>query len=62
MTKEQAIANIKQGYNIPCKHETISTLITMADKLEKIEQLLNENGYIWSASVYERLKEILGKE
>ena len=41
MDKQQAITNMKQGKNIPYKHETIATLITMADKLEKIEAIVN---------------------
>ena len=51
---------------IATQREVICNLNAMNDelqaKLDEIEQLLNENGYIWSASVYERLKEILGKE
>lgn len=31
-------------------------------KLEKIERIINEKGNIWSASVDERLKEILKQE
>lgn len=31
-------------------------------KLNKIEQIVNEKGNIWGASVYERLKEILEQE
>ena len=41
MENKQAIANMKQGKNIPYKHETIATLITMADKLEQIKQIVN---------------------
>ncbi len=51
---------------IATQREVICNLNAMNDKLQakldKIEQLLNENGYIWSAYVYECLKEILGKE
>lgn len=43
MENKQAIMNMKQGKNIPYKHETITTLITMADKLEKIEQIVNKS-------------------
>ena len=32
------------------------------EKLEKIEQIVNEKGNIWGASVYKRLKEILEQE
>lgn len=42
MENKQAIMNMKQGKNIPYKHETIATLTTMADKLESIEQIVNK--------------------
>jgi len=42
MENKQAIANIKQGKNIPYKHETITTLVKMAEKLEKIKQILDD--------------------
>lgn len=40
----------------------IEKLIEDSEKLEQIEQIVNEKGNIWSASVDERLKEILKEE
>ena len=36
--------------------------IKSMDKLEQIEQIVNEKGNIWGASVHERLKKILEDE
>jgi len=63
MENKQAIANIKQGKNIPYKHETISTLVNMADKLEKIEQIVNAELYAnGSQGKIEDIKEVLEQE
>lgn len=60
MENKQAITNMKQGKNIPYKHETIATLITMADKLEMIEQIVNEKLYVnGSQGKLEDIKEVL---
>ena len=42
MENKQAIMYLKQGKNIPYKHETIATLITLADKLDQIRQIVND--------------------
>ena len=47
MENKQAIANMKQGKNIPYKHETIATLVSMVDKLEQIEQVIEEWNDNW---------------
>ncbi len=69
MENKQAITNMKQGKNIPYKHETIATLITMADKLEKIERIVNrpigfseeEKAYNYMMQVID-IKEVLEQE
>lgn len=44
---KQAIMNMKQGKNIPYKHETIANLITMANKLDEVRQIVtNYDGSI----------------
>lgn len=42
MDNKQAINNIKQAKSVPYKHETITTLVEMTDKLKKIKQIVNE--------------------
>ena len=34
----------------------------LKDKLEQIRQIVDEKGYVWSASAYIRIKEILEQE
>lgn len=64
MENKQAIANIKQGKNIPYKHETIATLITMADKLDKIRQIVNNYDGSTPSMIkqFSEIQKVLGKE
>lgn len=65
MENKQAIMNMKQGKNIPYKHETITTLITMADKLEKIKQIIDSRDgfYLYdNLPPFQQIREVLEDE
>ena len=62
MTREECINNLKQSKGTPHKHQTVTKAIADLRKLDKIEQIVNEEMRIMESDLLWKIKEVLKQE